>query len=191
MQTRKKENKMIIIIELEKEQTGKQKVKGKTMIKNKISWQTITCYMITIFLNFTFSASCQDLEKENTKPLLYQHCDQAVSTLMKELHQMWIETDGEAVLVIGENVFWALLLDPAIFYNEFSDDTIHYQRFKDGLDYVAFTNWRDTTTDGLERLRIVAIDRLVDLTYLIDTNHLKIHEEMIERLRQVKCKAPR
>ena len=112
--------------------------------------------------------------------------EEGCGALMKALHEEWVGADGALVINVVRKLFWALLLDPNAFYEEFSPDTVYYGRFSDKLEAKVFWNPNDTTTAHLERLRVVAIERLVDQTYTIETKHLHHHEEMIEALRRVK-----
>ena len=105
---------------------------------------------------------------------------------MNALHQEWLKTDGELTFNIGRKLFWALLLDPNAFYVEFSYDTINYERFAQDLNKLVFWNPNDTTISHLKRLRLIAIDRLTEQTYSIDSNYIGLHEEMIEIIKQIK-----
>lgn len=154
------------------------------MNRQKLNTKWLLCYLIVISSVFCFSANSQDLEKELLKA--FPEYEKACNSYMKELHQLWIEADGFGTLILEQKLFWALLLEPEYFYDEFSDDTYSFNRFKDHLDGFVFTDFKDRTTVNMERLQLVAIDRLVDLTYSIDSSHIQIHKEMIERLRQVK-----
>jgi len=112
--------------------------------------------------------------------------DQGCKALMNSLHQEWKRTDGELTFVVARKMIWAMLLDPNSFYAEFVPDTINYERFSGDIDNLVFWNPNDTTTAELERLRMVAIDRLVFQTYSIDSCYMPLHEEMITRLRELK-----
>ena len=111
--------------------------------------------------------------------------EDACSVLMRALHQEQDKKDGFAVHYVEDKLFWALLLHPNSFYEELSPDSVQYEEFIDDLHFV-FWNFNDTTTAHLERLRIVAMERLVDQTYLVETKYLHLHGEMIEALRRVK-----
>ena len=111
--------------------------------------------------------------------------EEGCSVLMKALHQELVKTDGIAIHYVEDKLFWALLLHPNAFYEELSPDSALYERFIDALHFV-FWNFNDTTTAHLERLRTVAMARLVDQAYSVETKYLHLHEEMIEALRRVK-----
>jgi hypothetical protein len=130
------------------------------------------------------SASCQDAEMDTAWS--YPHYDEGCRSLMKGLHAEWIKADGEGAFEVGRLLFWALLLDPNAFYKELSPDTTYFQRFVDEVDVLVFRNFNDTTTAHLERLRIVAIDRLTEKTYGVSENYQPLHKELIETLRLVK-----
>jgi len=105
---------------------------------------------------------------------------------MKALHQEWSRTDGELTFVVARKLLWGMLQDPNAFYSEFSTDTVNYERFAEDLDKLVFWNPNDTSTVHLERLRIVAIDRLVEQTYAIDSSYMQLHRKMLKNLRHAK-----
>lgn len=154
------------------------------MSKRNPDRKLLYCYLILIFASLCFSASCQNLESDKSwgLPIL----EEGNISLMTALHQEWSKTDGEITFIIARQLFWALLLNPNAFYKELSVDTVNYKRFIDDIDVLVFWNPNDTTTAQYERLRIVAIERLVDQTYSIDGNHRQLHEEMIQTLQKVK-----
>ncbi len=141
---------------------------------------------ISFILLFIFSipVNCQDSNNglEWASSNYYEGC----RSLMNALHQEWLKTDGELTFNIGRKLFWALLLDPNAFYVEFSYDTINYERFAQDLNKLVFWNPNDTTISHLKRLRLIAIDRLTEQTYSIDSNYIGLHEEMIEIIKQIK-----
>jgi len=104
---------------------------------------------------------------------------------MKVVHQEWLQTDGELTIVFGKKLIWALLLEPNAFYQEMSQDTVSYKRFLESVENTVFRNFSDTTTSHLERLRLVAVDRLLDQTYSIDSNYIELHEDLIEKFKHI------
>jgi len=152
--------------------------------KRKKYWGVAVCVFVVISILLFAAGIGQGTEevKECSMPDYERGC----SFLMKGLHKQWIRRDGMLSFCAGEKMFWALMLDANAFYKEFSEDTANYTNFIDGLDKWTFWNFGDTTTAQLERLRIVSIERLMDLTYSVDSIYLPLHEDMIERLKQVK-----
>ncbi len=140
-----------------------------------------TVVLVAALCNTPYSQHNTD-DPEWSLPVYEEGC----GALMKALHEEWIAADGELTFDVARKLFWALLLDPDAYYAEFSSDTVYYHRFSRRMDALVFWNPNDTTTAYLERLRIVAIERLVDQAYTIETKHMHLHEEMIEALRRVK-----
>jgi len=156
------------------------------MLKNdQRKYVKLTLYCLAIFaVIFCVSALCQDSKNICGWPLpIY---DDGCRALMKAFHQEWLKADGELTLVFGEEMIWALLLNPNAFYKEFASDTVNYKRFFEDLDVLVFWNMNDSATVPLENLRTVAIDRLIDMGFSIDAEYLQLHEEMIANLRKLK-----
>ncbi len=143
------------------------------------------CCLAIFGVIFSASAICQDSKDDGGWPLpIY---DEGCRSLMKALHQEWLETDGELTFIVAKKMIWALLLNPNAFYREFASDTINYKRFSEDLDVLVFWNMNDTTTlPLLVNLRLVAIDRLIDQTYSIDEEYQQLHEEMIANIRKAR-----
>jgi len=154
-----------------------------TNSQRKHAGSILGCLVILAVILCT-SASCQVSRDDSGLPVpIY---DKGCHSLMKALHQEWSRTDGERTFVIARRMIWALLLDPNAFYAEFTPDTARYEFFSKRLDKLVFWNPNDTTTADLENLRVVAIYRLDEQTYSIEDRYLRLHEEMIEKLRKVK-----
>lgn len=141
-------------------------------------------YLLPIAIIINISSNCASHKDDSGWPLPF--FEKGCNILMNSLHQEWKRTDGELTFIVARKMIWAMLLDPNSFYAEFSPDTTNYERFSTRIDKLVFWNPNDTTTAQLERLRMVAIDRLMDQTYLIDDCYMRLHEEMIARLRDLK-----
>ena len=127
---------------------------------------------------------CQSSKEDSGIPLPYFRA--GCSELMAGLHKEWSLSDGEAAFVVARKMMWAMLLDPNSFYQEFSPDTIYYNRFASNLYGLVFWNPVDSSTEHLENLRVVAIERLEEQSYAIDEKFLDVHQEMIETLRNLR-----
>jgi len=161
-----------------------QRKERNPMVSNYTYYKRIPlCYLLAISIIFCSTASCQNSKDDSGWPVpIY---DEGCRSLMKAMHQEWSKTDGELTIVFGKKLIWALLLNPNAFYMEFSPDTIDYKRFLNSLENTVFWNPNDTAISHLERLRLVAIDRLTEQTYSIDSSYIGLHEELINKIKQV------
>ena len=143
----------------------------------------VVSFLILLLTIFSVSGNCQYSKDDSGLPVpIY---DEGCRSLMSAMHQEWSMTDGELTIVFGKKLIWGLLLNPNAFYAEFSPDTVNYERFLRNVDNIVFWNPNDTVTSHLERLRLVAIDRLQEQTYSIDSNYIGLHEELIDKIEQV------
>jgi len=144
-------------------------------------------YMFIIFVAaFSVTGNCQNPKSDSGWPLpIYE---EGCKSLMNAMHKEWAKTDGALTIVFGKKLIWALLLNPNAFYEEFSSDTVNYKRFTKSMENTIFWNPNDTTIAHLERFKVVALERLIDQSYLIDSIHIDRHQELIERLRNVKVR---
>ncbi|MFH2047949.1 MAG: hypothetical protein ABIJ12_00750 [bacterium] len=143
-----------------------------------------TFFSLILLVVFFLPVNCQD--SQNDSGWHFPIYDEGCKSLMQAMRQEWSKTDGELTIVFGKKLIWALLLNPNAFYAEFSPDTANYNRFLRNVDNVVFWNPKDTTTSHLERLRLVTLDRLQEQTYSIDSNYVRLHEELIDRIKQVR-----
>ncbi|MEZ5357272.1 MAG: hypothetical protein R3F48_00485 [Candidatus Zixiibacteriota bacterium] len=140
------------------------------------------CFVFLLAI-FTIPINCQNSRDDSG--LSVPIYDDGCKYLMKAMHQEWSKADGELDIVFCKKMIWAVLLDPNAFYREFSADSVQYERFLNCIMYNAFRNYNDTTTSQLEKLRLVAIGRLQEQTYSIDSNYIRFHEELIDKIRHV------
>lgn len=140
--------------------------------------------VILSFFIFSMSATCQNSKYDSGVPVpIYE---EGCSSLMSAMHKQWQNADGELGIIFCKQLIWGLLLEPNAFYKEFTPDSESYNRFLDCVGFNLFRNYNDTTTEQYYRLKQVVIDRLTEKTYSIDSTYLKIHEELIEKIRKVK-----
>lgn len=138
---------------------------------------------LLLFAALPMPVSCQHSQDDSGLPVpIY---DDGCRALMKAVHQEWSRSDGELSIVLCKKLIWVVLLNPNAFYREFSVDSVQYDRFLECVEYNLFRNYSDTATSHLERLRLVALDRLQEQTYSIDSNYLQLHEELIDKIKQV------
>jgi len=145
--------------------------------------RSLSCSLLIVFAVLCVAARCQDSRDDSGWQL--PKYDKGCESLMKVVHQEWLQTDGELTIVFGKKLIWALLLEPNAFYQEMSQDTVSYKRFLESVENTVFRNFSDTTTSHLERLRLVAVDRLLDQTYSIDSNYIELHEDLIEKFKHI------
>lgn len=143
----------------------------------------ILIHLVILVGVFTSIASCQDTEDDAAWSL--PKYNRGCNSLMSGLHEEWAKADGEKTFEVGIRMFWALLLDPNAFYTEFATDSTLYERFTSNIHTLVFWNANDTTTSQLERLRVVAIERLTEESYWIDSTNQKRHDDLIALLRKV------
>jgi len=152
-------------------------------MNNKEYHGTLVVSLLLLLAMSSVPVNCQHSKDDSGLPVpIY---DEGCKSLMKAMHQEWSKADGELGIVFGYKLFWALLLNPNAFYEELSADSISYERFLERVEYTVFWNPNDTTTSHLERLRLVAIDRLQDQTYSIDSNYIGLHKELIDLIERI------
>ncbi len=154
------------------------------MRKKKFRGIRVAILVLSVFALLPMSGRSQDSRDDSGLPLPVY--DDGCKFLMKAVHQEWSRADGELSIVLCKKLIWVILLNPNAFYTEFAADSVQYDRFLECVKYNLFRNYSDTTTSHLERLRLVALDRLQEQTYSIDSSYVRLHEELIDKIKHVK-----
>ncbi|MEW6412637.1 MAG: hypothetical protein AB1483_09215 [Candidatus Zixiibacteriota bacterium] len=91
------------------------------------------------------------------------------------MHQEWLQTDGELTIVFGKKL--VLLLNPNAFYEEFSVDTIDYERFIEGLDNMA--EQRHPSAEEAGKLGLYKVDPRAEPSSTIEYNRERFCQSSI------------